>query len=407
MIRDVYYGWWVVTACFMISFYVGGIIFFSLTAFFEPIQAEFGWSYTQISFATSLRGLEMGILAPFVGFLVDRFGSRSLLLTGSIAIGFGLLLLSFTNSLAMFYASFLLIAFGAGGCTSVVTMTAVANWFHKNVGMALGIMASGFGAGGLIVPLVVKLIALYDWRITLIILGFGMWALGIPLSLVVRDRPEPHPGPSDGLLNKPTPSALGGDTKEVEISFREGIRQRAFITLNVVEAIRLMVVTAVVIHVMPHLSNLGIPRATSGMVAASLPLVSIIGRFGFGWLGDRLDKRHVLAATFLLMAMGVVIFPYAEVGVLMVVFVILFSNGFGGSMVLRGSILREYFGRGSFGKLLGILMGSASLGGIVGPTLAGWVFDKRETYTDVWLGLSFLCMITISLILKMKPSRSS
>ena len=114
-------------ACFLIGLYVGGTIFYGFTAFFEPIRREFGWTYAQISLAASLRGLEMGIFAPFVGFLADRFGSRKLILLGTITVGFGLILLSLTQSLAMFYSSFLIIAFGAGGSTSVVTMTVVAN----------------------------------------------------------------------------------------------------------------------------------------------------------------------------------------------------------------------------------------------------------------------------------------
>jgi MFS transporter, OFA family, oxalate/formate antiporter len=91
MLGQVYYGWWIVIACFFMNLYVGGIVFFSFTAFFEPIQREFGWSYTQISLASSLRGLEMGIFAPVVGVLVDRLGSRKLLLFGSIIIGLGFL----------------------------------------------------------------------------------------------------------------------------------------------------------------------------------------------------------------------------------------------------------------------------------------------------------------------------
>ena len=66
---SVFYGWWIVGACFLISLYVGGVIFFGFTAFFEPIANEFGWSYTQISLAASLRGLEIGLLAPIFGVL--------------------------------------------------------------------------------------------------------------------------------------------------------------------------------------------------------------------------------------------------------------------------------------------------------------------------------------------------
>lgn len=113
MMKKLFYGWWIVFACFLIAFYVGGIIFYGFTAFIEPVVEEFGWSYTKVSFAASLRGLEMGILAPFVGFLVDRVGSRKLLFLGVAILGFGTVLLGFTQSLAMFYGAFLLIAFGA------------------------------------------------------------------------------------------------------------------------------------------------------------------------------------------------------------------------------------------------------------------------------------------------------
>lgn len=143
---NLFYGWWIVVACFTISLYVGGVIFFGFTAFFQPIQDELGWSYTQISLGSSLRGLEMGVFAPFVGLIVSRYGPRRLLLAGMITLGIALVLLSRVQSLPGFYGAFILIAFGAGGCTSVVTMTAVANWFHRKVGIALGIMASGFGA---------------------------------------------------------------------------------------------------------------------------------------------------------------------------------------------------------------------------------------------------------------------
>jgi len=404
MFKNLYYGWWIVLACFIINLYVGGIIFFSFTAFFEPIHQEFGWSYTQISLATSLRGLEMGIFAPIVGFLVDRFGSRKLLLGGTIVIGIGLVLLSFTQSLLMFYLCFLFIALGAGGCTSVVTMTAVAIWFKKNVGLALGIMASGFGAGGLIIPLIVSMIDASGWRLTLVILGVGMWLLGVPLSLIVRDRPDQLGLSPDGpLTESSTTSDQGESPEKTKRAFLEMIKKRSFLYLNIAETVRMMTVTAVVTHLMPYLSSIGIPRAASGAVAAALPLVSIVGRFGFGWWGDRFDKRIVLATTFFLMSAGVFAFCYVQSFWVLLLFILLFAPGFGGSMVLRGAILQEYYGMASFGKMLGIVLGSASIGGIIGPTLAGWAFDTLGSYTSVWYGLCGISGVAIFLIMKIKP----
>ena len=400
--KKVFYGWWIVGACFLILFYVGGVVFYGFTAFFEPIRRDFGWSYAQISFAASLRGMEMGLFAPLVGFFVDRFGSRTLIFMGMIVVGFGLILLSQTQSLAMFYGSSLLIAFGAGGCTLVVTMAVVANWFRKKVGIALGVMMSGVGASGLLVTLIVQLIDLYNWRTTLIILGVGMWILGIPLSFVIRNRPEKYGYLPDGGVSREPDAGFEAKAKAVEIGLGEALRKRAFWYLNIGEAIRMLTVSAVIIHVMPYLSSVGIPRATAGMVAGAIPLFSIAGRFGFGWLGDVFVKRHVLAWTFGLISAGMLAFCSMSAIWIILVFLLIFPPGYGGSIVLRGAILREYFGRYSFGKIVGVTIGSASIGGIIGPTLAGWIFDTLGDYHAVWLGFCGLDCLAIWLILKMK-----
>ncbi len=83
----VFYGWWIVGACFLIAAYTGGTIFFGFTALFEPIANEFGWSYTQISLAASLRGAEVGLLAPLIGLFIDRLGPRRLAFGGAILLG--------------------------------------------------------------------------------------------------------------------------------------------------------------------------------------------------------------------------------------------------------------------------------------------------------------------------------
>jgi len=402
MIKRIFYGWWIVLACFFIGLYVGGVVFYGFTAFFEPIREEFGWSYTQISFAASLRGLEMGFIAPLVGFLVDRFGSRKLILYGTITVGLGLIFLSLTQSLAMFYVSFLLVAFGAGGCTVVVTMSAVANWFHKKVGIALGVMASGVGASGFFVPLIVWLIDVYGWRTTLIILGLGMWAVGIPLSFVIRDRPEQYGYLPDGESSVEPIPKLEIQGRGVEIGLKEALKKRSFLYLCTAEAIRMIAVAAVIIHVMPYLGSEGVPRATAGIVAGAIPLFSIIGRFGFGWLGDVFDKKYVMVWALFLMGLGMLAFCYVQVTGVVFLFLLLFAPGYGGAMVIRGAILREYFGRDSFGKMIGILMGFGSIGGIIGPTLAGWAFDTLGSYNIIWLVFCGIIGLAIWLMLRIR-----
>ena len=405
MIRTgIFYGWWIILACFMIGLYVGSVLFYGFTAFVEPFITEFGWSYTRISFASSLLGLEMGLFAPFIGFLVDRFGSRKLILSGTIIIGLGLLLLSRTQTLAMFYGAIILLALGAGGCTSVVLMVVVANWFDRNVGKALGLMASGIGASGLVVPLIVRLIDGYGWRMTLVILGLGMWALGIPLSLVIRNSPEPYGYMPDGDIPKqPFSPKADGKEEDAPFDFKAVLKNDTFLCLVLVEMLRMMAVAAVTFHVMPYLGSVGLSRTTAGFVAAAIPLCSIIGRFGFGWFGDVFQKKYVMAATFCLMAAGMLAFSSIHIYWVILPFLLLFAPGFGGSMVIRGALLREYFGRTSLGKMLGMTMGTAAIGGVIGTTLAGYIYDTTGSYRPAWFIFCGTLTFAFFLVFKFKP----
>ena len=398
-----FYGWWIVGACFLISLYISSVILYGFTAFFEPLVQEFGWSYTQISLASSLRGLEMGILAPFIGFLVARFGSRKLILSGVITVGIGLIMMSYTHSLLIFYCAMSFIAFGAGGCTTVVTMTAVARWFRKNIGKALGIMSSGFGAAGLLIPCIVWTIDAYGWRTALIIFGLGIWLIGIPLAFVIRDSPEQYGCLPDGSsFDDPTVQDNPQD-REPAITIREVFKQRTLLYLNLAEVIRFMSVASVMTHIMPYLSSIGMTRSSAGFIAAAVPLISIVGRFAFGWLGDVYDKRYVTSVAFCLMAFGILALAFAHMKLNLFIFLLFFPAGFGGIAVLRGTVIREYYGINSFSIMMGIMMGFGATGGIIGPTLAGFVYDTSGNYHIAWVGLSILLIIAIVLVLKIRP----
>lgn len=398
--KKIFYGWWVVLGCFFISIYVGSIIVYGFTSLIQPIRAESAWTYTQISLAASLRALEMGLLAPIAGFLVDRYGGRKLILGGIIIVGAGFLLLSFTRSLAFFYGCFLILGLGGSGCMPAVTMSVVANWFHKNIGIALGIMASGMGAGGLMVPLIVRLIDTYGWRSASVILGLGLWVAGIPFAMLIRSRPEPYGYLPDGRASEDQTVGIQVEPKGQDMTFKEAFTQKAFLYVNMAEAIRMMTTAAVITHVMPYLDSLGMPRTRAGLVAGAVPFCSIVGRFFFGWLGDVFDKRLVMAWSFLFLGAGVLTFSYVKYTWVLILFLILFPSGFGGGMVMRGAVLREYFGRQSFGRLIGITMGTASIGEVIGPAAAAWTYDTLGAYHLVWFALCGAVGVAIILILK-------
>lgn len=404
----VFYGWWIVAASFLIATYTGGVIFYGFTAIFEPIASEFGWDYAQISLAASLRGLEMGLLAPFVGILVDRLGPRRLVFGGVVIIALGLILLSRTTSLGMFYVAFAILALGVSACTSTVLMTAVANWFRIKVGIATGIAVSGFGFGGILIPVIVGLIDLYEWRMTMVILALGILVVGLPLSLLIRHKPEQYGYLPDGEENGAlvTDNSLAQtQTVQVDIGVKQVLKSRAFWHIALALTFQVTAVMAVITHVMPYLSSIGIARSTSSLVATATPLLSIGGRLSFGWLGDKFDKRWVTVGAFIMTVLGLLCFEYASTGWawLLVPFLILFGISFGGNMPMRVTLLMEYFGRSNFGTILGFMLGIIALGGMAGPPFAGWVFDSWGSYQGAWLAFAGLTIMGAVIVATTPP----
>ena len=399
----IFYGWWIVAACFTLSILFGGVFILGFTAFFEPIVDEFGWSYTQVSLAASLRGANVGLLAPLMGFLVDRWGPRRLLLGGTILLGLSMFLLSNIHSLVMFYGIFIIVAIGTSGLSPTVMVTAVSNWFRKKAGLATGIMACGFALGSLLVPMIVRFIDLYSWRTTAYILCFGVLIIGIPLSLLVRHKPEQYGYRPDGEQA----SAAESDSTTVEIAVtevnlgtKEALKSRAFWHIGIAMTLLFLAISSVIVHVMPYLSSVGVARSSSSLVAMAIPLVSIAGRLSAGWFGDRYRRTRVAAVYIIMVGLGLLLFSFASINRmwLMIPFIMLFGTGWGSNLPIRAALLREYFGRSKLGTIFGFMMGLSAMGAVIGPIFTGWVFDRWESYFAAWLvcaGLAFTAAIIL------------
>ncbi|NQT05071.1 MAG: MFS transporter [Dehalococcoidia bacterium] len=406
----IFYGWWVVAACFTIAMYVSGAVFYGFTAIFEPIAAEFGWSYTSISIAASIRGLEAGLLAPVAGIIIDRWGPRKLIFGGVICIGLGLMLLSQVHSIGMFYLAFILMSLGISSCGISVTVTTVANWFRRRVGLATGITICGYGAAGLMVPLMVRLVDVYDWRVAIAIMGAGMLAIGLPLSTILRHKPEQYGYLPDGeesgraVFDK---SSMKLPAREAGITVRQAMKTRVFWIILLAVMPQFIVMPAVITHVMPYLSSIGITRTTSGLVATAIPLLSIGGRFGFGWFSDRYVAKRLAAFALTLLTLGLVCFEFVSPGWvwLLAPFLVLVGFGYGGINTMVGVLLREHFGRGNFGTIMGFAWGILMLGTMTGPPIAGWVFDTWGSYQGIWITLAAATFVGAIIMIMMPRAR--
>ena len=404
--HKIFFGWWLVAACVLIALYMAAAVFYGFTAFIEPMAAEFGWGYTKISLGASLRGLEGGLIAPLFGILIDRWGPRRLIFSGGIIISLGLLLLSRTTTLIMFYAAFSVLAVGVGCCSMTALMTAVANWFQRRIGLASGIASCGFGLSGLLIPVIVRLIDNYEWRTAMATLAIGAFVLIVPLSLLFRHKPEQYGYLPDGDDPGTARANTGHIDQAISPSIEESIGVRQALKSSVFWHIALafvcfhLIVGAVTIHVMPYLGSMGMTRSAASMIAMAIPLVSVVGRLGMGWIADRVDRRKVLAIAFAMICLGIVCFEYAAtVGTwLLIPFLVFFCIGYGGNNALRAPLLLGIFGRRNFGSIFGFLMGISVAGSILGPPMAGWVFDNWGSYQNVWLVLAGLAIVAIALI---------
>ncbi|MFC1534112.1 MFS transporter [Thermodesulfobacteriota bacterium] len=402
-----FYGYWVLFACFFFSVYTGGAVFYGFTAIFEPIAEECGWSYTQISLAASLRGLEMGLLAPLLGILVDRWGARPLMIGGSIVAGIGLIFLSKISTLVMFYMAFVIIAIGMSPAGSTVQMAATANWFNRRLGFATSIVSSGYAAGGFLIPLIVLAVDTYGWRTVMFGVGVGFWIVGLPLSFLVRHKPEQYGYLPDGDTVAPVvnPADAPPGTKGEKIPIHKLLLSPTFWFLVFAPMINQLIFAALVTHVMPYLSSINVERSLASLVAGGLPLTGITGRLIYGWLADRFPKRIVAATASFLMSLSMLTFHYSSIyGIwLLIIFLIFIGLGWGGTITLRVVLMHEYFGREQFGTIMGLSAGLMMLGSIAGPPVSGWVFDSIGSYQLVWLTFSGLALISCGLFFTIPP----
>jgi len=196
--KKIFYGWWMVLAHATLNVFAGGTFVYGFTTFFNPIRNTFGWSAAATSLAFVLQRLESGIMGPVAGYLVDRVGTRKLMLPGWSIAALGFFLMSRVNSLGAFYGTFLLLAMGMSFAHFLVPNTAIANWFIKKRSRAMTFVYVGMGISGTVVPLLALSIGQFGWRETLTFVSIGALVIGLPLSLMIRHKPEQYGYLPDG-----------------------------------------------------------------------------------------------------------------------------------------------------------------------------------------------------------------
>ncbi len=391
---------------------MSGSFFYGFSAFFNPIIAEFKWSAAATATALSLQRTEAGIAGPFVGFLVDTYGARGVMLVGTAITSLGFFYLARIHSLPTFYLAFGIVALGFSMASMITTTAVVGNWFLRLRSRAMTLAFVGGGMGGIMVPAIVWGVSSFGWRAVMNWIALITLLIGIPVALIMRHRPEDYGYLPDGRQPEVDetlvgdPDSLAGNVAELEepdFTIRQILRSVTFWQLTMSMGVVGMVMGTVVVFSIPAMESFGLSSAFAGVVVLFLSVFNVAGRFLLGFLADKVDKRRILALTYLLIGLGALAFAIIHQPWQVVLFLFLYPPGHGGTVPVRFALLADYFGRRSFGALVGLTMTLTAVFGIIGPVFTGWMFDVTGSYRMAFIIMGLLVLPTVPVTLMVKP----
>ena len=259
-----YYGWWIVVASMGALALAGSVYWQGFGLFFLPLAREFSIGRAALASAYSVSQVEGGLLGPVGGYLSDRFGPRRMMVIGVGVTGVGYLLLSRVDTFLGFYLVFVLVvSLGVSVGIRVPTLVVTNNWFVQKRGIALGLMSSGTGLGGVFVPGLGWLIARLGWRNAAAIVGVVVWCVGLPIAGALRRRPEEYGLRPDGRTElaaerqAATQQSHVRAQAEATYTLRQALRTRVFWSLALAFGLRQFAVGAVGVHMVPYLIGAG------------------------------------------------------------------------------------------------------------------------------------------------------
>lgn len=413
-IPHIFYGWYIVAAGMGIHLLIGMSIY-GMQVFFTTFSQTFGWSRAAMSGAFSLQRLEGSILSPIEGFLVDRFGPRIFMIAGVLIAGLGLVMLSFLQTLWMFYISLLVLALGTGLCMGIPRTWTIVQWFQRQRGRALGMLSSGGALIGPLLFIIVWLTETFGWRSALLIMAIATWLIGLPLAAMFRGRPQWYGYLPDGQNpdtitdNNPETIQTGGHrqgTEDPGWTVRQVLRSRSFWILALILGAQQMGTSALLVHQIPYFESIGFTKAQAASGVAWFTVLSVIGRLGGGWVMDYVTKRLVLAGLLASQTLALIILANITAYWQVIPFAFFFGLSFGGMMPGTPAILSDYFGTRIFGAVQGLIRTPTVLSGIAAPVLMGWAFDTHGSYeVGIYILASFAAAAIPVALLARPPER--
>ena len=403
----IFYGWVVVAAAFVAQFVAVGVQT-SVSAVFAPqMLDEFGWSRTAFFFADTMGQIILMIVGLILGPRVDRFGSRPIMLLGVAICAPALVYMSQVDSYwEYFVVRGVFVITGASMAGFLVASVTVSKWFVTKRGQALGWTSMGVSMAGIIWPTLtqVGMIEPLGWRTAWVVLGAIALAVLVPVSLLMRRRPEDYGMVPDGEDTKISPAQQQAAERDFATSLtrREAVRTPAFYLIVLIFGVSVVGIFAILLHGVLFLGEHGFDAALAAGLVAVMSILSGVTKPPWGWALDRFDSRLVGSVSFAIAAAGfVLVVLAADSGSAWLVagsFVVM-GIGIGGNIPIQEMIWAEYFGRRHLGAVrsLGfpVAMGisaSTPVAVAVYADLVGSYDGAFYTCAGLWAASSVLCL---------------
>ena len=365
--------------------------------FFTPLRAEFGWTKAVTSAAYSILTFFAGFLGIFAGRLTDRFSAKVVSIAGGCFLGVGCILLSQISAAWQLYLIYgLVISAGIGGVWPSLTAT-VPKWFVLRRGLMSGIVVSGVGIGILIVPpLISRLIPEYGWRNSYLILGISSLVLIVTAAMFMR--PDPHQKGQSLYGQERVRKEEKPETVRM-LSYREMVHNQYFWRVCIIYFCFGVSLHTVMVHIVPHAIETGIPLKTAAELIAVIGGSSILSKLVIGAISDRIGVKLSLVYNFILLIADLLWFQVAGSLWALRAFAFAFGFAYGGIMTMQSVLSAEIFGLGSLGLILGSVTFVYTIGSAVGPLLSGYIFDVTSSYSIAFFFCTILAVVALGVVL--------
>ncbi|MFQ5913100.1 MAG: MFS transporter [Nitrospinota bacterium] len=380
-----FYGWYIVGAGFVCLAFGAGI-WTGFGVFFRPLLDEFGASRRGLSLVISIGMVFWSLGQLLAGTLLNRFGARRLIVFGVGLMGLGSILSSAVGSTAGLIGTFsLLVGAGAGLATMNSVSVLVSRWFVRSRGTALGLTVAGFNAGQfLLIPFSQVLIGAFGWRWAYVIWAGMLWLLlGPALWMTLRDSPEEMGLHPDGARDAEAEVEAPLITRVEWIPkgpARQALKERSFWLLFASYFACGFTDFIVYVHLPVFATGIGASEQMAANVVGMVGGLSIIGVIGMGSLADRIGFRLPLIFIYAMRSLGILLLGLAGGGGMLFAAIAIYGLFHLASTPLTPGMTAALYGRGPLATLYGYLLFGHSMGALLGPYVAGAVFDRWGRY---------------------------